>query len=169
MYLLTVFLVLCCLAELFIGYPIVIDISNDRTSPSENGMYKIGDTVNPFAKFNFDKGKWIAYLIISKNDKRDLQDGVWVGKFKTDDKMLLKQMQNNLRFIYYGGDMATVESKMILYNDGNRFFESGIVLDKSMQGLQQKNWGWLQVNSQNNLAYYCKRFQRIYSPIIVLR
>ena len=67
------------------------------------------------------------------------------------------------------GDIATVESSIIICNNGKIVFSSGIVLDENAQGLQSRDFGWIEASQPNMLVNQCRQFKRIYSPIIILR
>ena len=146
------------------GYPLVFDFSN-KIDFSEMKLQK-GDVVKPFEKFDFDKGSWVAYLLLN-NSEINLSSEMPKGKcFKTTDIKVLKQMQNEWIFSYSGGDVATIESSIILYNNGKKVFESGIAIDENLQGLQSHQFGWLK---GLNLIKNCKLFEKVNFPILVLK
>jgi hypothetical protein len=146
------------------GYPLVFDFSK-KINFAEIKLQK-GDTIKPFEKFNFDKGSWVAYLFLN-NDNTNLSSEMPKGKcFKTTNINVLKQMQDEWKFLYSGGDVATIESSIILYNNGKKVFESGILIDENSQGLQSRQFGWLE---GLNLIKTCKQFEKIYSPILILK
>jgi hypothetical protein len=146
------------------GYPLVFDFSN-KIDFAEMKLQK-GDTIKPLEKFDFDKGSWVAYLLLN-NDKTNLSSEMPKGKcFKTTNIAVLKQMQSEWKFSYSGGDVATIESSIIIYNDGKKVFESGIAIDENSQGLQSRQFGWLE---GLNLTKNCKQFEKIYSPILILK
>lgn len=156
------------LAIIMFGYPLIINISKSKVQYYPN--VKKGDIIKPLDKFDFNKGEWVAYLFISKNDKNKYVNELFNGsKFKTNDIELLKQMQKHWKFIYTEGDIATVESSIIICNNGKTVFSSSIVLDENAQGLQSRDFGWIEASVPNMLVDQCRQFKRVYSPIIVLK
>jgi hypothetical protein len=165
----------------FILHPIVLDFSYDTRS---NGpSYNEGDTVtisSLYDGFVLDDGKWTAYLILSRSDLNDLASEMPNGTvFKSTDKKLLRQLVTQPKFIYTGGDLATVQSQLLIFNEREvepvtgkhnvLVYSTGIVLDNSGQGLQDRWSGWVGAVDQNALSKYCKEFNRIYWPIVILR
>jgi hypothetical protein len=150
----------------FTGTTIVITTAEPEKSFEK---FKKGDTVNVFEKLDFDKGKWCAYLVLSRSDFPDLNKLIPRRNcFKLEDINLMKQMKKEWRFIYTGGDLATVESFIIFYNDGKAVFESGIVLDQDLEGLQSSSFGWSEPVSKNLLTKYCMKFKNVYWPVLIL-
>ena len=147
------------------GQPIVLDFANESIN-SDTQIHVKGDVIQPLKKFNFNEGNWSAYLIIGRNDKDELPKEMPSGlRFKTEDKVLLKEIQQ-WKFIYTEGDIATVESEFILYQNGKQVFKSGIVLNKENQGFQSKQYGWLQVSPNGTLTKQCKQFKKVNWPIL---
>ncbi len=149
--------------------PVVLDFSKNIDN-TKNENYKVGQVISPLEKFNFDYGSWTAYLFINRDDSKDLSKEMprW-HSFKTSNIKLLKEMKSEWKFAFTGGDMATVESELILCEDGKTIYQSGIVLDDVNQGLQSEQYGWLEAHPKNLLSEYCRYFHRNFSPIIILR
>lgn len=80
----------------------------------------------------------------------------------------MKAMKENLVFVYTGADVATVENKIIICKNGKLIFESGIILDENQQGLQHMEFGFVQPTPPQKLLDYCKEFERVYQPIVML-
>ena len=154
------------------GYNIVIPLSvvnNDRLNASVQKAVP-GKDINLFANCDFSKGNWSAYLVIAPEDFDDLDP--LISKrvcLKTDNIALLKQMQKNWIFKYNkDGDMATVNSVFYLVHNGVVVFESGIVLDKNNQGLQNAVYGWMRPVDGSAMIGACSRFKKVYWPVVVL-
>jgi hypothetical protein len=64
-------------------------------------------------------------------------------------------------------DMATVNSSFYLVRDGLVVFESGIVLDKNNQGLQNSNYGWMQPVDGAAFVNICAGFKKVYWPVVL--
>lgn len=153
---------------IFINRPIIIHISNSSTL--RNKEYKLGDTINPFKNFDFNNGEWEIYLFISSNDKNSISKDIPLGKcLVTTNKELMNEIKYNWNFIYTNADIATVESEIVFSQNGKEVFRSGIVLDSLNQGLQNRQYGWLEATPKDILSKYIKQFNRTYKPIIILR
>lgn len=149
-------------------HPLVIN-SKKEVDYKPHKLISKGEIVNVLENHDFDSGKWEMYLIIAESDKVSISKDIPNGNiFKTEDKNLLKEMKKNCRFIYEKSDIATIESEIFLLKNENIVFRGGIVLDENMQGLQLANYGWLKVSSRKALSKYCKRLNRVYSPIVIL-
>lgn len=155
-------------AKMFMGYPMLLDFSTDEKLVRTED-YSMGDTISPFKHFDFSKGDWKAYILIHKNDSNFLPSEMGEGVLKTTDKHLLQCMKHTWKFIYTGGDVATVQSEIILCQNGILVFRSGIVLDSVRQGMQSIQYGWLEVTPRRGLTAVCKEFKKVYSPLIILR
>lgn len=156
------------ITTLFMGYPIVFDFSD--SIDYHGTSYKKGDTIMPLNKFNFDEGDWIAYLFVNNNDNYLLPHELSnYSKFYSSDRMLLKKMQKEWIFNFSDGDMATIESSIIICNNGKKVFESSIALDSRLQGLQNSNYGWIVALDTNMLLNTVKHFRRAIFPIIILK
>lgn len=77
-------------------------------------------------------------------------------------------MKSSWNFKYTGGDMATAESGIYFFKNGKLFFKSGIVFDKSFEGLQSKEYGWLEAINKSSLSESCQKFEQTYWPVIFL-
>lgn len=161
----TISTVLLWFVSIIIGYSLVFNIQNYKHI---KGIVLAGDTIRPLSDFDFAKGDWKAYLYISRDDFNDLHPSIKkVNCLKTSDKVLLEKMKHTWSFVYKGGDMATVTSYINIYKNGFLFFSSGIVLDKSTEGLQGE-YGWMKPIQGNALIETCKDFERVYVPIVFL-
>ncbi len=85
-------------------------------------IYNVGDTISPLSTLDLNSGQWKAYVIIRGESIEGLP--TW-NVFKTTNKYLLKQLQKQ-KFIFTGGDMATVTSSIRIYKDGKLIFEKRV-------------------------------------------
>lgn len=155
--------------SLITGYTLVIPLSDADKIESDYGKLKLNDKTNVLESLDFSKGHWKAYLIIDPSDFNDLNVSIKkVTCLKTEDISLLQKMKQKWRFRYTGGDMATVVSRILIFQDSKLVFESGIVLDNYREGLQSENFGWLEPVELNVLSKCCKQFNRVYWPIIFI-
>lgn len=145
---------------------IVLDLSQaheiERFAPA------LGDTVRPLSSFDFSKDVWKSVVVVALSDVADLPPSLKSARCVfTEDPNILKKMQENWKFIYAGGDMATVESKFYLYKNATLVFKCGIVLDAEGQGLQSSDFGWLAAKN-NEVISAVMQFNNVKCPIIFL-
>lgn len=161
------FLGLFWISSLVSGYVIIIPVSKYTEKLIE---FKQSDTINPLASLDLSKGKWKAYLVLSKDDYNDLNSSLTrrTNVLKTSNIEVLKMMQKKWLFKYTSGDMATVESNFYLFNGEKLVFVSGIILDEQKVGLQNKEFGWLEPINRDEILNDFKEFKRVYWPIIFL-
>lgn len=150
-----------------IGNPLVLNISSNKITQIQSEK-KIGDTINPLENLDFKNGNWKAYLIINESDKKEIIDNFKSGGcFQTNEITILENLKKNLSVKFTGGDMTTVESRLILMKNGKIIFDMGIVLDKNKEGLQSTNYGWLEGN-EKVLSSQLKLFRKVHKPFIIL-
>lgn len=150
---------------LIIGYPVVLNISPDIRHSTET--YIKGQSINPLKDFDFNSGKWSAYLLMSNEDYKFIKGNLIGSKLVTNDISILNRLKNECEFTYTDGDIATVTSSFVLYKDGYKVFETGIVLEKSVQGLQNQDYGW--ITTKHNLINVFNRFDKIKNPLLILK
>jgi hypothetical protein len=122
---------------------LVIPLSGSKAR--EHPGIKKGQIVKPLQGLDFGKGKWVAYLVIVPADYSDLNPMFKkVSCYRSEDAGLFNRMKNKWNFISTSGDVATVSSALYFVRDGKIEFESGIVLDKNREGLQNGEYGWLE-------------------------
>lgn len=137
--------------------------------PVINYAFKSGQTVNPLEEFDFSDGKWTAFVVFSNDDRPYLPAGIKNSTvIRCDDKVVLKELQNQLEFHYSGGDMTTVVSRMLLFKNDLLMFDSGLVVEPGMEGLQSRDFGWIENKNPGSLARILSKFQRVWSPLVVL-
>ncbi len=148
--------------------PIPIYLS-DGDDIHKSKDYQKCDTVKVLADCNFDEGEWMAYIVFVWEDSDNFSTELPKGKIlKTTDAELLKKMQLDWNLVYTGGDLATVQSKLLVLKDNKIVFTSNIVLDNGFEALQGGDFGALFSNKGNDLIKYCKQFKRVYSPFVIL-
>lgn len=158
---------LASITLVLMGKTLVFNISD--YTPSIEKDLTIGDTINPLSQFNFSEGDWKAYIVISGNDYNDLHPEVTKATcLKTTDYKILNEMKANWSFIFKNADLATCTSSFYLFQNGKLMFESGIVLTKETQGLQNRQFGWIKPIERNGMIKALSKFNRVYWPVVFL-
>ena len=144
--------------------PAVIDAYSNKMIDHRH-ISKQEDSISFLSGVNLEEGIFKVVLIIKDNGK--LIKDFPIGKlFYMDNLKVLKEMQEKCLFTVTNSDIATVENKIIVYKNNNIIYESYVVLDDSIQGLQNSNDGWA-VSQNANFALYLKQFKRSFWPIFV--
>lgn len=144
--------------------PVVIDAYSNKIIDHRH-ISKQEDSIGFLSGLNLEDGVFKVVLIIK--EKRELIKDFPSGKvFYLDDLKVLKEMQEKCLFTVTNSDIATVENKIIVYKNNSIIYESYVVLDDSIQGLQNSNYGWV-VSQNANFAIYLKQFKRSFSPIFM--
>lgn len=129
-----------------------------------------GDKVYPLKEFDFDSGSWEVYLSI--NPEEDFANlSPLINKsigLMTTDKALLKRAQKTWRFTYTGSDAATITSAIYFVRNGELVFESGIQINKALEGLQSQEFGWIEPDEKYAISDIVKDFDRVYWPVVLL-
>jgi hypothetical protein len=117
-------------------------------SDVDTTVFQKGDTVFPFGYINPKEKGWKIIIEIAGDDLSNLSVKVPGRKLSTAKPQVLKLIRN-WKFIYNGGDLATVTSTILVYRNGTLVDQQGIVLDENQVGLQSIKFGWiLPVNSK---------------------
>ena len=150
----------------FAHYTLVIPISklNQKDLPLKKGAI-----VKPFKNLFLSDGNWKAYIVFDKTDLIELPQGIARATcIKTEDKSVIQEMKDTWHFIYKEGDIATAESSIYIFHDNELVFESAIVISENSQGLQSRSYGWMKPVRKNVICESCKKFKRVYWPVVVL-
>jgi len=153
------------LLVLILGYPVVLNISSNVQHPTTT--YFKNQTINPLNSFDFNSNDWIAYLLINNEDYKLIKGDLIGSKLITKDISVLNLLKKECEFTYTKGDLCTATSSFVLYKNGNKVFETGVVIEKSMQGFQSQDYGW--ITSKHNLIKVFNRFDKIKSPLVILK
>lgn len=170
---LKVFLITICLLcavsygllILLLGYPVVLSMTS--SAQQQTLKYTKGDRVNPLSGFNFSTDNWEAYLLLSNEDYSTVKRDLIGRKLVTKDIVVLNLLKKECEFIYTDGDIATVTSSFILYKNGIKVFETGVVVEGSIHGFQSQHYGW--ITTKHNLISTFNRFDKIKCPLVVLK
>lgn len=149
--------------------PIIFYGKEARESSLIKKKYKKGDTIKVLDRLNFNEGHWVAYLVINKEDSKDIDNRIPTGKIlKTESLTLLKEMKRNWMFKYTGGDLATVQSQIRFYKDDEFVFVSNIVLDRTFEALQNTSFGCVYPIEEGIMVKYYMQFERVFYPFVIL-
>ncbi|MEM6395323.1 MAG: hypothetical protein AAF741_03180 [Bacteroidota bacterium] len=149
------------------GYNIVVVKSRIVEKPDTGNSENTSEYISVLSSCDFDSGKWQAFIYVHCEDM--FVDDWMLSRrlYQTSDVALPKKMKNEWVFTCGSADIATVQSKILFFQDGELKYESGMVLEKSLEGLQTPQCGWL--DAKNHALYkYCKEFKPVYWPIVVL-
>lgn len=153
--------------SLYTGITTLVVPLSEYKAQGRPGIKK-GQIVSPLQRFDFEKGKWVAYLVINPADYEDLNPAFKkISCYKSEDAELFNRMKKKWNFIYTSGDVATVSSAIYFVRDGKIEFESGIVIEKKREGLQGSEYGWLEPVEQHVLSNELSRFKRVYWPVLI--
>lgn len=149
-----------------LGYSFVIC---RQEAPARDYGFKTGQTVNPLKDFNFNDGKWTAFVIFTNDDRQHLPSSINnCTVIRCEDPLILTELQDSLEFDYSGGDMTTVASRILLFKNDRLMFDSGLVVESDMEGFQSRDFGWIENKNPGALAKILSKFQRVWSPLVVL-
>ncbi len=148
------------------GYPILLN-------SNQNEIVNISDTTevkfNPINDLDFSTGNNVAYLFFSKEDIKELPEQI--SKYKIlecEDNEVLQNLRSNFWFEKTGGDMATCESKIYLYQNGELVFYASIVLKNNSVGIQSIRTGWANASDEEKLKDIFLKFKPVKRPILNL-
>lgn len=109
----------------------------------EKREFNKGDTVTPF--HNIDLSLEISIIVkVSNEDLEEVSSQIPKATFfKTSNKTVIEKVRD-WNFRYTGGDMATVSSSLMIFQNNKQIISCGIVLDKNSVGLQSEEYGWIE-------------------------
>lgn len=155
------FIVVICCGYIFGLLPIVMGSANDYAVHLEVAE---GEEFNPLNGIDISKNCEI-YLWMSLDDQY-AKNRLLNGKvFVCEDVKVLKSIKDNFNFISVGGDLATVNSRMYIYQNDKLIFSSSVVVEQGLFGLQSSQFGWVK---NNKLLPLIKKFRRVYTPVVFL-
>jgi hypothetical protein len=155
--------------RLVFGYTLPVVLEEWDGGGARATKAKIRGPVAPLAELNFDDGEWSAYILLERNDFREVKGRLPRNCMRLSDRDELKRLQRELTANATGGDMATVLSSLVFVRNGRVAFATGIVLDgEDLVGLQTRTWGFLKPERRDVRVGFANRFTPFYWPIVVL-
>ena len=118
------------------------ETSSSLYSDVDTTEFRKGEAVYPFSYINSKEKGWKVVIEISGNDQTSTSRNSRARKLTTVKPNVLKQI-SRWKFIYEGGDLATVTSTILVYKNGTLVDQQGIVLDGRTVGLQSIKYGWI--------------------------
>ena len=108
------------------------------------------------------------YLIFSAADRMELPLGMKHKKvFLCKNNAILKELQSNFQLMGKG-DMATCESKILVYQNDQLVLCSSLVLTDKQIGLQNSIQGWGEAVNVDKLKELFLKFELVDRPVVVL-
>jgi len=150
---------------LLTGYPILFRVSTNATATIDYSSKQI----NPLRGADLNNGEWSVYLVIAHADFTEITPELKPYKiWKATSSDVLNQIQSSWNLRVTGGDIATAESTVIIVHNGEIVFESGIVIDKDLFGLQSENFGWAEPADRDSFAKSLSGFKQVLTPFVFI-
>jgi hypothetical protein len=163
----TIILILAIWASYHTGVlPIVLsaDTENETVHFAEKQ-----DQLLPLSEIDFTNGENTAYLVLSSQDIAELPDGIPRHKVLVcTQNAILENLKKSLVFRPTHGDMATCESRLLVYHEHKLVLSTAIVIGKTTTGIQSSHSGWLEATDPAGLVSVFGAFEPVYFPIIGL-
>lgn len=155
------------LLQVFDFFPLVIgsdvEINNKEAVLNEKGRF------NPFKELKFTKED-IAYLIFSNEDKKELPKTIKHHKvLYCDNVEILSKLSGFFYFKNEEGDMSTCESSFVVMRNGNKIFQSAIVIRSDFIGIQTESYGWSECIYSQNVIKIFSCFEKSKSLILRIK
>jgi hypothetical protein len=109
-----------------------------------------GDTVFPFSYLSPKQKGWKVVIEISGDDYQSGEVATKSRRYSTSKPQVLRLIRD-WKFVYTGGDLATVTSSVLVYRNGTLVDQQGIVLDNNLVGLQSIKYGWIEPLNQREI------------------
>lgn len=123
--------------------PIFIDLSREKYNMTIKGKLNTKRIVLS-SLFNIKaNSKLSVYIIWDSYELKNLPKEIPHYKILyTENDNAIKEILQ-LPFLYTGGDMSTLSSKLVIIQDGYKLYESQITLSNNDIGLQNNITGWI--------------------------
>jgi hypothetical protein len=143
-------------------FPVIL-ISKKTTLPKN---FVLKGKFNPIENLDLNK-KTVAYLVFSQDDLNSLPKKMRRSKVLIcKDNTILTKIKSIFFFSKLEGDMSTCESQIIIYNDGKKILQSGILISKNLLGLQNEITGWCESRHRPVLTNLFSEF-KVYKSVLI--
>jgi len=122
------------------GFPVIIT-RDDCLNSQNNTIDSI--ITNPIMEYDLSKGNMEMVLIMSADDIDDLPMEMPKRRvLYCNDQKIMKNLQHAFSFEESGGDMATVESELLVFYNDTIVYSTNIVLEEKNIAIQNESIGY---------------------------
>lgn len=149
--------------------PIFIDLSREKYNMTIKGKLNT-KRIALSSLFNIKaNSKLSVYIIWDSYELKNLPKEIPHYKILyTENDYAIKEILQ-LPFLYTGGDMSTLSSKIVIIQDGYKLYESQITLSDNDIGLQNNITGWIVPINKRDLISVISKFDKYKYPILVVK
>lgn len=149
--------------------PIFIDLSREKYNMTIKGKLNTKRIVLS-SLFNIKaNSKLSVYIIWDSYELKNLPKEIPHYKILyTENDNAIKEILQ-LPFLYTGGDMSTLSSKLVIIQDGYKLYESQITLSNNDIGLQNNITGWIVPINKKGLISVISKFNKYKYPILIVK
>lgn len=116
--------------------------------------------IHSLKKIDFKENS-IAYLIISNDDFDKLPNKLVQAKtLYCDDHDALMKLKKHFVFKKTSGDLATCESRLVIFNGDTKIFQSSVVIEENLIGIQNNVTGWSEAKYRDELISVFSSFKQ---------
>lgn len=149
--------------------PIFIDLSREKYNMTTKGKLNT-KRIALSSLFNIKaNSKLSVYIIWDSYELKNLPKEIPHYKILyTENDNAIKEILQ-LPFLYTGGDMSTLSSKLVIIQDGYKLYESQITLSDNDIGLQNNITGWIVPINKRDLISVISKFDKYKYPILIVK
>lgn len=149
--------------------PIFIDLSREKYNMTIKGKLNT-KRIALSSLFNIKaNSKLSVYIIWDSYELKNLPKEIPHYKILyTENDTAIKEILQ-LPFLYTGGDMSTLSSKLVIIQDGYKLYESQITLSDNDIGLQNNITGWIVPINKRDLISVISKFDKYKYPILIVK
>lgn len=160
----TLFLIIICFNS-----PFFIDLSKEKNNMIIKDKLNTKRTVLSSLFNTKANSKLSVYIIWDSYDVKNLPKEIPHHKILyTKNNYLIKRLLQ-VSFLYTGGDMSTLNSRLIIIQDGYKLYESQIILSKEDIGLQNNITRWIVPEKKNDLISIISKFNKYKYPFLIIK
>lgn len=149
--------------------PIFIDLSREKYNMTIKGKLNT-KRIALSSLFNIKaNSKLSVYIIWDSYELKNLPKEIPHYKILyTENDNAIKEILQ-LPFLYTGGDMSTLSSKLVIIQDGYKLYESQITLSDNDIGLQNNITGWIVPINKRDFISVISKFDKYKYPILIVK